>query len=118
VVRQVLREVKRIAAEQARLDQRGDGCGGPAPGGLTMAMLDQVLASALERHADATDSAAARVRAEVLRRALDQGPLVREVLMVGWVLRQRLGGERGEGGGGRQDGVDSRDLVAHAVAML
>jgi len=117
VVRRVLRDSRRIAAEQARLDQRGDGRG-PAPGGLTLALLEQVLSSALEQHADATAAAAARVRAEVLRRSLHEGPLLMEVLMLGWVLRERLGGERGGVGGGRQEGVDSRDVVAHAVGML
>jgi hypothetical protein len=52
-----------------------------------------------------------------MRRALLEGPIVREVLMVGWVIRERV--SRGEGGEGRrEEGVDARDLVAHAVGML
>lgn len=121
VVRRVRREALELAEINAQLAQTGSGrCDDSIPEGVTVALIDRLLAAALSQHHDVTKAKAASVRRSVLALLLREGPVPREALLLGWVLREGIGGAQREGGygGAVGEGVDARDVVAHTIGLL
>lgn len=124
VVRRVLGEARAVASG-TRLPpiQLREAVGEAFPRCVTIGLLDHLLHDALSGHTEVTQEATARVRSSLIGRALRQGPIPRDALMVAWVLREIIGRRAASADEADDDnkgtwGVDTRDLVAYTISRL